>query len=278
MQKIILCMGFFLLTNAASACADYAQIDNQEHYDGIRGRLWINPNPIRYPALLSGDDAAMAYVGLYNIGSEDVTIDAIHLDGDPDFYFLKEDFLNYVFPSAFHGSIECGQYHGMYGPFFYEPKSKGNVSATLVIETSDPTSPTMRVPLTIGEDPDYPNNIHDSAVGTLPIIKPNPIRFDTTNIHEKQDIEVCIYLFCNRSPSRLTKLAAPGKSFSIQGLSDQQGNSVSLPVEYNTNSSVVYKTTVSYTPHSSNEDGELVVQFEDDLGDERTLLVPILFR
>jgi len=133
--------------------------------------------------------------------------------------------------------------------------------------------------LTIGEDPSYPNSVPGETVGTLPIIKPNPIVFDKVRIHEKQSVEVCINLFCERFTSRLINLAVSGKAFSAPGLSDQQGNSVSLPVEYEPNSVSKYKTMISYTPHSgSNEEGELVVQFEDDLGDERTLLVPILFR
>jgi hypothetical protein len=282
MQKLYILAAVVLLSVSIPSCQDYVC---ENKLDGIKGRLWFNPNPIRFPYSEVAIHDTPVLVTVANTGTEVVSIEAVSLEGGPDFYF--DEGFAYVFdpstgalefPIGFSGSGEDCSRCGTAGfPVFCRQGTGYLAEGTLIIETSDPTSPTLEVPMVVDPDNVLPED-HSYPVGVIPIVKPNPIRFrKRTNVGEWQTLEVCLRLEGAAQSSKITRLELHGENFGIQAVFDANGGEISHPLrEYNIGQDTL-KILVDNRPVTDDrKGGTLEVEFTDDLGDQRTLLVPIL--
>lgn len=276
-----LTVGVLLLISIPS-CQDYTC---ENKLAGIKGRLWLNPNPIRFPHSEVAIHDTPVLVTVANTGTEVVSIEAVSLEGGPDFYFdegLADVFDPstgmFEFPIGFGGSGEDCDRCGTAGfPVFCRHGAGHLAEGTLIIETSDPTSPTLEVPMVVDPDTVLPED-QSYPVGMIPIVKPNPIRFrKKTNVGESQTLEVCLRLEGAVQSSQLNRLELHGENFGIQAVFDADGGEISLPLrDYNIGEATL-KILVDNQPVTDNRTGgTLKVEFTDDLGEQRTLLVPIL--
>ena len=106
-RLVVLCMAVTLAVTISS-CREEVCSFPEESLSGIRGRLWVNPNPIRFP-VVEPDDSSILLVDMIfsNIGSEDVTIESIDFSGDSEFKFPSKDFFDQMCPAEFSGFEEC---------------------------------------------------------------------------------------------------------------------------------------------------------------------------
>ena len=58
------------LALAIASCQDYVCIFPEESLDGIKGRLWVSPNPIAFPIIEHADVPFFVEIRFSNIGSE----------------------------------------------------------------------------------------------------------------------------------------------------------------------------------------------------------------
>jgi len=272
------------------SCTDYGGLLEIEHLpdeydlsDGIYGRLWLNPNPIKFQPLMPGSPEVVMPTIFMNIGTEDLNITAVHTAGDPDFMIQPEiqhylDTLEDLLPVSSHGKPGCFEYTKIGLPIIYQPTSGDQANGALVFETNDPTSPTLEVPLVLDPnaqpfDPDI-----ESPYGTVPLVSPNPIRFDSANLQAEQTLEVCVNLFDWEPMVTITNIEAYGSSFSVGQLSDSTGNQVELPFSYMPETYDFNLVEIIFSPGNEVTEGALRVQFIDSNEEQRILYVPILFR
>ncbi len=274
-------VGFLLLT-AIPACQDYVC---ENKLEGIKGRLWFNPNPIRFPLSEVVNRDTPVSVTVANIGTESVRIESVSLVGVP-YFFLDQMIADLFDPSANQlefpfefggGSEECD---GCSMASFSVNCRQGTghlAEGTFVIETSDPTSPTLEVPLLVDPDAVLPKN-RSHPVGMIPIVKPNPIRFHKRmDVGETQTLEACLRLEGATGSSMLSRLELYGENFRLQGVYGKDGRPLNLPLRNYAIGQDTLKVVIDNEPKTDNrEGGTLQVEFIDDLGDQRTLLVPIL--
>ena len=282
-KACMLCVAVALALSIAS-CQDYICIFPEDSLSGVKGRLWFNPNPIRFPLKESGSGEISVQVNLANIGSEIVQIEAINFSADSDFR-LDLGVLDLIdpvtgdleFPIGFSADEGCERFSRLEVPVYYTPKTGDKAKGSFVIETNDPTSPTLEVPIMVDPDAVLPEN-QSYPVGVFPIVKPNPIRFHKSmDVGETQTLEVCLRLEGAAQSSQITSLEIHGENFSIQGVYDNVGNSIPLPVsEYNIGQYNLKILVANEPVNDKREGGTLLVEFVDDLGDHRTLLVPVL--
>lgn len=224
----------------------------------VVGRLWVQPNPIRLRPEWAGQ--AWLPVEVNNIGSEEVAIDDVYIEGSADFNMqVAHDAQD--FPVVIPGQDDCRGYNGWGWGFAYEPTGPGLNEAVVVLETSDPTSPTLRVPIIFDETGEHTSD-HYPMGGlmeekTLLLTKPNPIRFERVSVGSSVTQDVCLLFDIVGS--------VPSPEFSVMG----QGFSIL--------SSSLEHVTVQYAPQTPvSEDGALVIEFLSYWGDAMTLVVPIL--
>jgi hypothetical protein len=270
-----------LLPTIIPSCQDYTC---ENKLEGIKGRLWFNPNPIRFPLSEVTNRDTAVQVTVANIGTEIVSIESVSLIGEPDF-FLDQGLTDLFDPSTNQlefpiglggGGEDCDRCGTVGFPIFCRQGAGRPAEGKFVIETSDPTSPTLEVPLLVDPDAVLPET-QDYPVGVIPIVKPNPIRFHKRmDVGETQTLEVCLRLEGATSSSLINRLELHGDNFGIQGVYDKEGQPLSLPAR----NYIIGQDTLKILdnkPISDNRDGgTLQVEFVDDLGDQRTLLVPIM--
>jgi hypothetical protein len=275
-RLVVLCAAF-AAAGTLAACQDYVCSFPKESPSGIRGRLWLNPNPIVFPAIGPEERVFLVVVVLANIGSEDVLIDSIDFSGDRDFVFEDQHLVDQLCPAEFSGSEECDKVSSVPGTISYAPTTGLNASGTLAIHTSDPTSPTLRVPVIVDPAAEIPKQVPVYPEVTCPVVKPNPIRFGRMAAGGTQTLDVCVRFEGGGPHGRLTRLEAFGSDYHLQQATDRRGDSICLPVEdYPIGQESISVRLANRPVSDQREGGTLLVQTVDDLGAEYTLLVPIL--
>jgi hypothetical protein len=279
MKRISCVAGSLALLLWGGSCVDYASLFPQESVRGIYGRLWVNPNPIRFPVVQPGSGETVAEVSLINVGSKRAEIEDIFLEGDPDFRFgwAESEFIDFMVAGeksfSLNGHSECYRFQRVSGGIYYRPEGVDRPRAELVIQTSDPTSPTLRVPIYMHTEADQDERT------TFALVRPNPIYFERAKRKERQVVDVCVRLEDEELSSRLTGLEAVGDGFVVEGVSDYDGNAIPLPVRSYATDEYHLQVKLAYEPDSNRvEDGSLAVRFTDGRGREQTLLVPVLVR
>jgi hypothetical protein len=103
--------------------------------------------------------------------------------------------------------------------------------------------------------------------------------FDKAQTGNRQVLDVCVRLEDGDPPTRITRMETSGDDFSIEGVTDYDGNIIPRPVANHVMNEYHIQVRIAYEPISDrSDDGALVVRFRDGQGLERTLLVPILVR
>jgi hypothetical protein len=252
----------------------------QEMPDVHVGRLWVSPNPVVFGVDSEGYTIRDFQIEIANIGSEEAVIDDITMSGDPDFDFYGERPHDGHYPKHIGGDPECNGHAGMGFPIVYADVTGDGAAATMVVHTSDPTSPTVKVPVYRNPELVYENHYMDPVEGLRPIVKPNPIRIDRHTVKGEKRIEVCLALLGWGDPLfRFTKIEAFGASVAVAELLDYQGNPVTLPHPPDVWTADPNRAVISYKPQmDADEDGALVVHFEEDSGRQQALVVPIVIR
>jgi hypothetical protein len=252
----------------------------QELPDALVGRLWVSPNPIVFGVDLQGYQISEFFIDIANIGSEKAVITDITMSGDPDFDFYDKRPNEGRFPTEIGGDADCNGHSGMGFPIVYAEVTDDNASATMVVHTSDPTSPAVKVPIYKDVDIVYEDHYMESIESAKPVVKPNPIRIDRDKVKTGHEIEVCLSLhYGGERLFRFTKVEAFSDSVRIEELRDYHGNPVTLPVPYDQWTADPCTAVLSYNPQQDKaEDGALVVHFEKDSGRQQALVVPIIVR
>lgn len=148
MKKLLAPLFLILTTFSDVACQDYICVFPEESLNGIYGRLWANPNPIRFPTIELEDGQFMqGLVILSNIGSDSVTIESIEYSGDDEFHFDDKQLVEQLFPYSLDGNVECDKVSALIGSITYCPRTGVNASGTMIIHTNDPRSWGLLVPL-----------------------------------------------------------------------------------------------------------------------------------
>jgi hypothetical protein len=152
-----------------------------------------------------------------------------------------------------------------------------NASGTLAIHTSDPTSPTLRVPVIVDPAAEIPEQVPVYPEVTCPVVKPNPIRFGRITTGGTRTLDVCVRFEGGGPHGRLTRLEVSGSDYCIQQATDRLGNRIPLPVEdYPVGQESISVRVANQPVSDQREGGTLLVQTVDDRGEKYTLLVPIL--
>ena len=143
----------------------------------------------------------------------------------------------------------------------YVPDGETLAEATLVVETNDPTSPTVRVPImfdTTGtlthDDPMSPPSVEDAFIW----VKPNPIRIPAGTT---STTDLCVEIPNYSEGCSLDLIRVHGEGLSLVDPTDLDS------------------PQISYVPATGDlMDGAFIVDFTDNWGDAHTLVVPILVR
>jgi hypothetical protein len=248
----------------------------------VLGRIWVMPNPILYRTIPWMEETE-SWITVTNIGSEDVAIDKIYLVGDPDFRFPTEsrDFEfsekspDFPFPMRIDAE-EDGWGHTLMGfMMLHKLITSRNPETYLVIKTSDPTSPTLRIPIVhfAGYSGSY-----DGSKETWLQIKPNPIRLDQLSSGNSHVEEIGVLGSSIGSENQIKNVAFStiGDDFSISEITDNWGNRLTIPVDIDVHAEPI-RVFLEYRPRDDQPDnGLLVVTFTDGWGLTQNLRVPIL--
>jgi hypothetical protein len=249
------------------------------------GRLWVMANPIRVRAVPSAGVAWDEFiVTISNIGSEDLVIDDIYVKGDPDFSCPMDGLR---FPYTDSGNPSCSVGPGMaFFTCYFSIISGDQARGLLVVETHDPTSPSVEVPIVL----DLVGDLTPNDWGDLPqeqmffSVKPNPVRISPLPVGQSLVIELC-YLSMTwqlapqeHNSAKNVMVSTEGDAFSVLRVEDGSGNTLPLPFDCWPDA-YRGKIFVEYRPlEDSHEDGRLVVRFTDDYGLRQTLKVPLTFQ
>lgn len=260
-----------------------------ESTDVIVGRVWIVPNPIPIPPVPVGSGfTPLGFVGLYSLGTDETYIDRMTIEGSADFTteFIERGFdwpywnpEEYSRPEDGYGS---GQ--SMWFEIWYTPTVEVPEETFLIVHTSDPTSPTFRVPIVVdhegtylpgGMDEDYWGMFEHAYVWT----RPNPVRFSVKPTGRSEIVEVTLAGTGGADDPMLevTDISVWGHGLSIAGIWDQEGNPLSPPIH--SGSLVLAYLDIEHVSTGEEVcDGVLMLSFLDIFGIEKTLGVPILVR
>lgn len=229
------------------------------------GRLWVLPSPIRVRPEWDGTTPVGETfpIVIANMGCQDVSVTGFRIEGNSDFVFSDGDpGLEIGYPVRIGGTPSCTSGSSLGFGMAYRPTSGSTDPGTLVVETSDPTSPTLRIPIafdTAGTHTPYdplelPPNYYESYIWSM---EPNPVHISTDR---PSTTEVCVSVETN------------GSGFAFMSMRvDGEGLSLVEPVDH-------YNPRISYTPTGGDVDGSLIIDFTDNWGDAHTLVVPILVR
>lgn len=226
------------------------------------GRLWVLPNPIRFRpewAAPPGGDGQQVGVDFLNIGSEDLYVDRAYIVGSAAFV-LPDLEAGYGMPIPLAAEECCDAASGVFLGLDYRPELASGEVAKLVLETGDPTSPGIEVPIVLDHagalTPDDPMRSPHGFESHV-LVKPNPIRFASGGPSE---VEVCIALE-GAVPPVISETWVSGPGLSL----------LAGAIEPN--------VLIRYSPEAEGPvDGALVIEWTDSWGDGFTLAVPILVR
>lgn len=248
----------------------------------VLGRIWVMPNPILYETIPWLEENE-SWITVTNIGSEDVTIDKIYLVGDPDFWFPTEhrDFEfsekspDFPFPHRIQAE-EDGWGQSLMGFAMYHKIITSRTPETyLVIKTSDPTSPTLRIPIV--RYAGYSGS-QGGMEGIWLQIKPNPIRLDQISPGNSHVVEIGVMggSFAGEDHIKNMEFSTTGNDFSILEITDNWGNQLTMPFDIAVHAEPI-RVFVEYRPRDNQpENGLLVVTYTDGWGLTQNLRVPIL--
>lgn len=240
----------------------------------VTGRLWVSPNPIRYLPDQEGGEPFHLAVSVACIGNEPLQTDGFSLEGSGDFVFDPngDDIPNRSLDCS--ARPECNGASGMGFSIIYTPSGDPQASATLVVHTSDPTSPTVRVPIIPGEADQVPPSANDGYMPmqdeSNPMVKPNPIRFD---VGTPQEIPLC--LSGMGAEVTYTGVRVYGEGYSMVGPLP----TVQEPFYSGDGHGQMRYVTVRYDPENGGpEDGTVLIDLVDTWGDELQLAIPVIIR
>ena len=226
----------------------------------ITGRLWLVPNPLRIRPDWAGTtvhDSEPVRACVFNIGCEDVDIEHASTEGTTDGVFYGGFYTEHNFPIRMGGSPDCSGRSGWCFEMRYLPTGSGLGEAHVVLETDDPTSPTLRVPILLDETGRLtPESHHDHPVEyreSFVEVSPNPIRLDAG---ASGTLELIIFPE-GELGTEILGVHVYGEGLGLSGSTEE------------------LMTVLTY---SSASDGSLIVGFETSWGDELSLVVPILAR
>jgi hypothetical protein len=157
----------------------------------------------------------------------------------------------------------------------YKQTTTMNPDAYLVFKTSDPASPTLRIPIVRSSG--YSRFVDDSREVWLQI-KPNPIRLDQISSGNTQVVEIGVMGNSLSSEKRIMNVAFStiGGDFSISEITDNLGNSLTNPLDIDIHVEPI-RVFLEYHPQDDQpENGLLAITFKDSWGLTQNLRVPIL--
>jgi hypothetical protein len=150
-----------------------------------------------------------------------------------------------------------------------------------VVHTSDPTSPTFKVPIIIDYEgkyalPPFTSGWHEGNVSHI-WVRPNPIRLDRQPEGTTTTKELCLAGSGEIVPPRITEIRVYGPGLSITGARDGDGTPIPLPIS--TGSHLPSYLVLTYVSEGDTPvDGVLAISFLNNFDDEFTLGVPIIIR
>lgn len=241
----------------------------------VTGRLWPWPNPLLFGHDDDGYHIQELAISFSNIGTQDVAIEDLSLSGDPVFSFVDDELDSYM-PEEIGGG-DCNHGAGFGTLIRLDSAPTGISSATILVQTSDPQSPSLEIPVIY-----HPKLVISSfhltdGLDFVPSVKPNPIRFNPDPAIGVQTIEMCISVMAMFEKPRLMNVYTIGDAFTVSDLKDSSGDPVSLPTDDLIEGPSLESATVSFNPTSDiPEGGFLVFEFQLGSGQMVTLRVPIL--
>ena len=246
-------------------------VDTTSH-SVVTGRLWVIPNPI-----LFRPDEYEVRIEIWTIGTAGTDIQDIRFfeEGSPEASIFHSSGGESGAFSAYAGlggtapplpldlgfRTDCGGGPGMGLHLDRAWDSTELTGGTFIVETDDPTSPTIEVP--IGFDMTGTHTLErDPGVWDIFIdVRPNPVRF-RAGVPEMK--ELCVGVQNAEWGITLDAVTIHGEGLSLVAPVD-----LSAPGGF----------SVEYAPASGSDvNGALVVDFTDNWGDEETLVVPIIVR
>jgi hypothetical protein len=243
----------------------------------VFGRLWVMPNPLRYNRLPPGFEEGEFWAEIVNVGSEDVVVDSIYLIGDPDFRFPygNRDFEFTGKSPDFPFPVRIETTEMIFFTMSYRPTTRRVPEAFLVVKTSDPTSPTLRIPIVL--DSRY-SSTDDAWQEACFLVKPNPIRLETIPFGSTHSVEIGVHPIelGGYNLLRNVTFSTVGEDFSITGITDDFGKELTPPLEIEAHS-VSMRVFLEYTPQDDKpENGLMVVQFTDEWELTQSMRIPIV--
>lgn len=246
----------------------------------IVGRLWARPNPIAFPPPETGHGGILDFV-VESLGGESVTIDDITIEGSVDFHADLVDETG-VIPLTFDEWSCCPEEGcgggGLAGSCMeYHPSGTEPRDVYLVVHTSDPTSPTFRVPIIIDHEGRYtattpPPSVFDYVAQVW--LRPNPIRLDVLPAGTSTTLELCLD---HRGEPRITGIRTIGPGLSITGARDFYGAPMSYPLSRGSGPPAYLDLRYDSTDGAA-MDGTLTISFLNEFDDEFTFGVPVIIR
>jgi len=246
----------------------------------VFGRLWLAPNPIPLHPNEYGD--VMISIAIAKLGTEAVTVDAMTVEGPIDYECGAIDDPS-MFPWT-RSAVECcwttncglGGHWGTMIDFHVPEGYDGG--GWFVVHTSDPTSPTLRVPIIVDDGGRYAlepysieYDIHDwDFVWTTP----NPIRIGSLPAGESTTLDVCL---TSRGGPQYTNITVWGPDLTLSGMYDMDGALVSVPVPEGSSGPAMLEVTYSSSGIGL-VDGALLITYINRYGDEFTQGFPIMVR
>ena len=271
-QKTLIARGFSDLFVLRIACPCVVQPEPVP----ILGRLWVMPNPLRYhltPGFPEQDFEAQ----IWNVGSEDVVVESIYLVGDPDFRFpFKHRDFEFTGKSPdFPFPLSVGATTVIFFSMYYKPTVNRTPEAFLVVQTSDSTSPTLRIPIVRVDNYSY---FHNASQEACLDINPNPIRLDPIPFGSTSSVDIGIQGMEMGGDNLLRNVtfSTVGEDFSITEITDAFGKQLTPPLEIEPHSNLV-NVLLKYSPQDDQpENGLMVVTFTDRWRLTQNLRVPIV--
>ena len=247
----------------------------------IVGRFWISPYPIIVPAWFV--DPVAVVTGTH-LGTEGLVIDEIRIEGSRD---LSLSF-PWTFPTEFDAIESAGSGGFFTFPVEYSPSGGEFVESHLVVETSDPTSPTFRVPIVIDHSGETGgcHRVTPETNGSFAAVGPNPVRMDALPRGESETMEIVAVSYRAafsvepQPPITGIRVEGPGLAFTgARTWHDVDYSSIPFPVTEFEPDAEGLSLDLEYTSVTGGPaDGVISVEFVEDCGCLMTMQAPILIR
>ncbi len=247
----------------------------------IVGRLWVAPNPIPIHPHEDGTDMVSINVG--SLGGERVVIESMSIVGPVDLRCgAMDDIALSSLPFSEHSCCwydGCGG-GGIWGSWLDYRPTEGDRDAQswLVVHTSDPTSPTLRVPIVFDDEGRYAlppmTPGYDIRDWDHVWARPNPVRIRALEAGESTSVDIC--LDSENTPA-VTDVSVWGEGLTLVGVFDGDGSPCTIPTS--PDGPYPRSLTVGYESSGSGDvDGVVMVTYVNTYGDAFTQGFPVLVR